>query len=94
MLAAGPVPFRWSSAALSAEDINLSIKRRCSIRILRFELLILKDAFLRLIFAFVFVVPRKHNKAVFRNRPGSHVWHHSQVDVVAGVVVVKEACWT
>jgi hypothetical protein len=51
---------RWSSGALRAEDDNLSIKRRCSIRILRFELLILKDAFLRLIFAFVFVVPRKH----------------------------------
>jgi hypothetical protein len=40
-----------------AGHINLSIKRRCSSRILRFELLIFMDAFLRVIFAFVFVVP-------------------------------------
>jgi hypothetical protein len=40
-----------------AGHINLAIKRRCSSRILRFELLILKDAFLTIIFAFVFVVP-------------------------------------
>jgi hypothetical protein len=52
--------------ALRAEDINLAIKRRYSSRILRFELLILKDAFLMVIFAFVFVVPRKHGKAIYR----------------------------
>jgi hypothetical protein len=54
------MPFEMVSGALGAEDINLSIKCRYSIRILRFELLILKDAFLTVIFAFVFVVPRKH----------------------------------
>jgi hypothetical protein len=54
------MPFEMVSDALRTKEINLSIKRRCSIRILRFELLILKDAFLMVIFAFVFVVPRKH----------------------------------
>jgi hypothetical protein len=51
------MPFEMVIGALRAEDINLSIKCRCSSRILRFELLILKGAFLRAIFAFVFVVP-------------------------------------
>jgi hypothetical protein len=48
---------RCSSGALRAEDTISSIKRRCSRRILRFELLIFMDAFLTIIFAFVFVVP-------------------------------------
>jgi hypothetical protein len=51
------MPFGSPSGALGVEDINLSIKCRYSSRILRFELLIFMDAFLTIIFAFVFVVP-------------------------------------
>jgi hypothetical protein len=48
------MPFKMVQRVFVAEDINLSIKCRYSSRILRFELLILKDAFLRVIFAFLF----------------------------------------
>jgi hypothetical protein len=82
------VPFTMVSGALRAEDINLSIKCRYSIRILRFELLILKDAFLMVIFAFVFVVPSKHRRSCCQSSTDAGCWsvvtaHHFKLDLTS-----------